>query len=455
MVRSQRRSTRRLWPWTSFAVAAIALVAAAPAAALFFGVAHLWCHDQGWPLAVEFPMTLACLAVLYSWRCGVRAQREWIATFAEPLSRDELPRVLPALPEVQRQMACPRELEVWLMPVRGVNAEVIGSRQLVITAGLAGEPPRLQAAVLAHELAHLRLGHALTSWTLERCMSGYDELMRRWTRQELDSRIVPGSFSTALVYALTFTILAVPLLLLRLTGFALGRQMEWEADCLAARNGYGESLDTVLGRLARAPDERVQSGLFTLKAQVRTHPLLAGRREALRTGRMPRTGAVRTSRHLAISLGRVLTRVARSVAGDVVNPPVDGGTLFMAWFLADVGAVQSTLSETPVGAGLLIPLALVALRGRPRRPMKRPRLLRRSLWLTLIAYAAIVAAPSMQHDGSTGDLVDAAWFAGTVGIALGVGVRAWLAAIMRGIGLMFLPGRYAQRLLRPPPDEGA
>jgi Zn-dependent protease with chaperone function len=448
-----------LWPWTSWAVTAIALLAAAPTAALFFGLVHIWCRDGGWPKAVELPLVLAFLTALGWWWCGHQRQRQWIATFAQPLERNELPRLLPTLPEVQRRLACSRELEIWLLPVRRTNAFVIGNRQLVVTAGLAGEPPRLQAAILAHELAHLRLGHSLTCWTLERCLLGYERVAVRTTRAELDSRVIPGSLVTAMMYALTFTVLALPLLLLRLTGAALGRRMELEADRLAARCGYAEPLEDFFGGRVGVSEKQIDVGLYTVRARTHSHPSATQRQDALQSRRLPRAAAVVPwMLHAAASTGRKAMRVVRSSLAVLFTPPIDCVVIVVSWCFADLGVLQSMTGGAFAGMPSLLPLALIALRGRPRRPVKRDATLRVGLLLLLAGHAVVVTDPALLQDESMAGLLDVTWIVAAGAVALGVGVRAWLKAIARGAGLLLLPGRYARRLLRPPsggPDEGA
>ncbi|HKG03327.1 MAG TPA: M48 family metalloprotease [Conexibacter sp.] len=430
---------------------AIALLAAAPTAVLFFGLAHIWCRDNGWPNAVELPLALASLTALGWWWCGRQRQRQWIATFAQPMERDELPRLLPTLPEVQRRLACSRELEIWLLPIRRTNAFVIGNRQLVVTAGLAGEPPRRQAAILAHELAHLRLGHSLTCWALERCLLGYERVAVQTTRTELDSRVIPGSLVTAMTYALTFTVLAVPLLLLRLTGVALGRRMELEADRLAARCGYAEPLEDFFGGLVGMSEKEIDVGLYTVRARAHSHPSATKRHDALQSRRLPRAAAiVPTMCHAAASAGRKAIRVLRSNVALLLTPPIDCVVIVVSWCFADLGVLQSMMRGAFAGMPSLLPLALIALRGRPRRPIKRDVTLRVGLLLLLAGHAVVIADPSLLQEESVAGLLDVAWLVAAAAVALGVGVRAWLKALARGAGLLLLPGRYAQRLLRPP-----
>jgi Zn-dependent protease with chaperone function len=438
----------RRWTLTSLAMMGIGGLSAAPVALVVFVAAMAWCADHRWPQLASVPIAAAACGSLAWWWHGPHRQRELLRTFAEPLPSVAWPRVAQVLGEVREKTGFKRPLEIWFLPRRTTHAFVVGSRHLVLTAGLIGEPPQLQAAVIAHELGHLQLGHSSATWLVERCFIGYDTLVEDVVGNEARSRWIPGSLAAAVIVLGELSFLALPLLALRLLGTALGRRMEWEADRFAYQFGYGEYLDVALSRLAKESNRPADVGMLIWHVPAQTHPPTSERQFALRTGGSRRRSWRERLIRVALRVARTTKRVTGGFSRDVVSPPIDCGTIFVAGLLADLGALQSLLNKTAwLGTPLLIPLMLVTLRGRPRRPIKRARTLRLGLLLMLAAHGVVTAAPAALNSEATAESVDLMMSAGLLGVLLGVGTRAWLRVAGKTFAVFVLPGYYAMRIL--------
>ncbi|MCB4824814.1 M48 family metalloprotease [Roseicella aerolata] len=205
------------------------------------------------------------------------------------LSPTQAPDLLALLAALARRAGLPRPPALYLIPSPMLQAMAAGSREapvIAVTLGLLRSlPPRELAAVLAHEVAHIRHGDlrvlrlATAAATLTRAMAGIGALLLLVLLPALwASGMAPSPLALLLL-------MAAPILSDLLT-LSLSRRREFLADAGAVElTGDVEALAEALARLWRLQGddwERLASRAPRWLRWFRTHPTVRDRIAALR-----------------------------------------------------------------------------------------------------------------------------------------------------------------------------
>jgi heat shock protein HtpX len=210
------------------------------------------------------------------------------------LSPAQAPDLLALLAVLARRAGLPRPPALYLIPSPMLQAMAAGSREVpavAVTLGLLRSlPPRELAAVLAHEVAHIRHGDlrvlrlATAAATLTRAMASIGALLLLALLPALwASGMAPSPLALLLL-------MAAPILSDLLT-FSLSRRREFLADAGAVElTGDVVALAEALARLWRLQGddwERLASRAPRWLRWFRTHPTVRDRIAALRSMAAP------------------------------------------------------------------------------------------------------------------------------------------------------------------------